>query len=93
MDNDFNIATQDQLLVGNSDSILIFGCDAQQHLREFSKMVSNQLLTQNNELESLIQDISNQIDVFQDSIKKKPTFLFGNAKFMKNVATRSLNLA
>ena len=46
MDNDFNIATQNQLLVGNSDSILIFGCDAQQHLREFSKMVSNQLLTQ-----------------------------------------------
>lgn len=78
MDNDFNIATQDQLLVGDSDSILIFGCDAQQHLREFSKMVSNQLLTQNNELEGLIQDISNQIDVFQDSIKKKPTFLFGN---------------
>ena len=91
MDNDFNIATQDQLLVGNSDSILIFGCDAQQHLREFSKMVSNQLLTQNNELEDLIQDISNQIDVFQDSIKKKPTFLLGNKDKKRRSLVREYN--
>lgn len=91
MDNDFNIATQDQLLVGNSDSILIFGCDAQQHLREFSKMVSNQLLAQNNELEDLIQDISNQIDVFQDSIKKKPTFLFGNKDKKRRSLVREYN--
>lgn len=65
------ISGQDELIVGNADSILLFGCEAQQQLREFSKIISNQLLNSNGELEYLIHDILNEIDDFQASIEKK----------------------
>lgn len=65
------ILGQDELIVGNADSILLFGCEAQQQLREFSKIISRQLLNSNGELEYLIHDILNEIDDFQVSIEKK----------------------
>ena len=65
------ILGQDELIVGNADSILLFGCEAQQQLREFSKIISNQLLNSNGELEYLMHDILNEIDDFQVSIEKK----------------------
>ena len=68
---DKEIMGQDELIVGNADSILLFGCEAQQQLREFSKAISNQLLNGNDDLEYLIHDILNEIDDFQFSIEKK----------------------
>lgn len=68
---DKEILGQDELIVGNADSILLFGCEAQQQLREFSKVISNQLLNSNGDLEYLIHDILNEIDDFQVSIEKK----------------------
>lgn len=65
------ILEQDELIVGNADSILLFGCEAQQQLREFSKIISNQVLNSNGDLEYLIHDILNEIDDFQTSIGKK----------------------
>lgn len=65
------ILGQDELIMGNADSILLFGCEAQQQLREFSKIISNQLLNSNDDLEYLIHDILNEIDDFQVSIEKK----------------------
>lgn len=55
---------QDKLYIGNSDSILLFGCEAQQQLRELSKTIVNQLLYNNADLEYVIQDIVNEIDDF-----------------------------
>ena len=63
--------SQNKLIVGNSDSILMFGFEEQQMLREFSKTISNQLLNCNGELEYLIHDILNEIDGFQRSNEKK----------------------
>lgn len=57
---------QDKLYIGNSDSILLFGCEAQQQLRELSKTIVNQLLYNNADLEYVIQDIINEIDDFQN---------------------------
>lgn len=65
------ILGQDELIVGNADSILLFGCEVQQQLREFSKIISNQLLNSNGELEYLIHDILKEIGDFQVSIEKK----------------------
>ena len=65
------ILGQDELIVGNADSILLFGCEVQPQLREFSKIISNQLLNSNGELEYLIHDILKEIDDFQVSIEKK----------------------
>ena len=69
---------QNKLIVGNSDSILMFGCEEQQMLREFSKTISNQLLNCNGELEYLIHDILNEIDDFQRSVEKKQLFFISS---------------
>ena len=73
--------SQNKLIVGNSDSILMFGFEEQQMLREFSKTISNQLLNCNGELEYLIHDILNEIDGFQRSVEKKQlVFISSNEK-------------
>lgn len=70
--------SQNKLIVGNSDSILMFGCEEQQMLREFSKTISNQLLNCNGELEYLIRDILNEIDDFQRFVEKKQLFFISS---------------
>ena len=77
---DKEILGQDELIVGNADSILLFGCEDQQQLREFSKIISNQLLNSNGDLEYLIHDILNEIDDFQVSIEKKVGIFPGSNK-------------
>ena len=70
--------SQNKLIVGNSDSILMFGCEEQQMLREFSKTISNQLLNCNGELEYLIRDILNEIDDFKRFVEKKQLFFISS---------------
>ena len=65
------VLEKNQLIVGNDDSILLFGCEAQKQLREFSKAISNQLVNSNGDLEYLIHDLLKEIDDFQVSIEKK----------------------
>lgn len=78
--------SQNKLIVGNLDSILMFGCEEQQMLREFSKTISNQLLNCNGELEYLIHDILNEIDDFQRSVEKKQlVFVSSNEKKRENL--------
>lgn len=72
------ILSQNELIIGNPDSILMFGCEEQQMLREFSKTISNQLLNSNGELEYLIHDILNEIDDFQRSVEKKQLFFISS---------------
>ena len=73
---DCEVASQNELIVGNHDSLLLFGSDAQQSLREFSKSVSALLTNSCGDLEYLIHDILNEIDDFQESIKEKKSFPF-----------------
>lgn len=76
--NEIEVLEKNQLIVGNDDSILLFGCEAQQQLREFSKAISNQLLNSNGDLEYLIYDILNEIDDFQVLIEKKVGIFSGS---------------
>ena len=89
MDRDYTsgeMLSQNELIIGNSDSILMFGCEEQQMLREFSKTISNQLLNCNEELEYLIHDILNEIDDFQRSVEKKQMFFINsNEKKRENL--------
>ena len=57
-----NKLIQGELVVGNHDSLLVFGNDAQIGLNEFSKSVSNIITKNNNELEDIIADLSEQLD-------------------------------
>lgn len=89
MDRDYTsgeMLSQNELIIGNSDSILMFGCEEQQMLREFSKTISNQLLNCNGELEYLIHDILNEIDDFQRAVEKKQMFFINsNEKKRENL--------
>ena len=75
---------QDKLYIGNSDSILLFGCEAQQQLRELSKTIVNQLLYNNADLEYVIQDIINEIDGFQNFNVNKTGIFRKNQKKKKS---------
>ena len=76
--NEIEVLEKKQLIVGNDDSILLFGCEAQQQLREFSKAISNQLLNSNGDLEYLIHDLLKEIDDFQVSREKKVGIFSGS---------------
>lgn len=76
--NEIEVLEKNQLIVGNDDSILLFGCEAQQQLREFSKAISNQLLNSKGDLEYLIHDLLKEIDDFQVSIEKKVGIFSGS---------------
>lgn len=76
--NEIEVLEKNQLIVGNDDSILLFGCEAQQQLREFSKAISNQLFNSNGDLEYLIHDLLKGIDDFQVSIEKKVGIFSGS---------------
>lgn len=76
--NEIEVLEKNQLIVGNDDSILLFGCEAKQQLREFSKAISNQLLNSNGDLEYLIHDLLKEIDDFQVSIEKKVGIFSGS---------------
>lgn len=76
--NEIEVLEKNQLIVGNYDSILLFGCEAQQQLREFSKAISNQLLNSNGDLEYLIHDLLKEIDDFQVSLEKKVGIFSGS---------------
>lgn len=89
MDRDYTsieMLSRNELIIGNPDSILMFGCEEQQMLREFSKIISNQFLNCNEELEYLIHDILNEIDDFQRSVEKKQLlFINSNEKKRENL--------
>lgn len=76
INDNYRIVAPNELVVGNHDSLVLFGSDAQQKLREVSKSLSSLLLNDNGDLEYLIHDIIVEIDVFQKNITEKPRFIF-----------------
>ena len=74
--NLYEVPTANELIVGNHDSLILFGNDAQQTLIDVSKKLSSLVLKDNGEIEYLIQDIVLQIDEFQKDIIKKRNFEF-----------------
>lgn len=89
--NEIEVLEKNQLIVGNDDSILLFGCEAQQQLREFSKAISNQLLNSNGDLEYLIHDLLKEIDDFQVSIEKKVGIFSGSNEKKKERLIKKYN--
>ena len=77
------IISNGELVVGDSDSLLLYGCDAQQQLRDFSKAISMQVLNGNEDLEYLIQSILSEIEKFQNLTEKKPKLFWKNSNEKK----------
>ena len=70
LENTYEVPTANELIVGNHDSLILFGNDAQQTLIDVSKKLSSLVSKDNGEIEYLIQDIVSQIDDFQRDIIK-----------------------
>lgn len=83
--NGYCLVSESELQVGNQDSILLFGCTAQQQLRDFSKLISCQLFNENGDVEYLIHDILKKMDDFQGLIRKNTFFSIGKTDKKRSV--------
>lgn len=78
------------VVAGDFDSIIFLGCDAQNKLRESSRMISNMILRNNEELELLLNQIVIEIDEFQKTCERKPLFNIMQANY-RNRLIRNYN--
>jgi uncharacterized protein YaaN involved in tellurite resistance len=60
-----------QLIIGNQDSLVLFGCEPQGRLRELSKTLSDIVLKDNGELDVLISELVVEINDFQKRNEKE----------------------
>lgn len=65
------------LIIGNHDSITLFGTQSQVKLRDYSKAVSKLLLRNNDELELAIDDVISEIEKIEVQVAKKKLLFFG----------------
>ncbi len=77
------VVFHNSLQIGDHDSLVLFGSEAQQSLREFSKMLSVLLMNSNGDVEYLIRNLLDEIDNFQQSLEGKKTFSFLESKSAK----------
>ena len=77
------VVFHNSLQIGDHDSLVLFGSEAQQSLRELSKMLSVLLMNSNGDVEYLIRNLLDEIDNFQQSLEGKKTFSFLESKSAK----------
>ena len=65
------------LIIGNHDSITLFGTQSQVRLRDYSKAISKILLRNNDELELAIEDVISEIEKSEAQMAKKKLSFFG----------------
>ena len=65
------------LIIGNHDSITLFGTQSQVKLRDYSKAISKLLLRNNDELELAIEDVISEIEKSEAQMAKKKLSFFG----------------
>ena len=69
--------SSDKLVLGDHNSLTLYGNDTQQKIIEMSKTLSSLLLNSNDELEQLLHEILIEIDRFQESASQKKKWIFG----------------
>ncbi len=80
------------LILGNYESIILLGSEAQSQLRSFSKAISEILLNDNGDLEYLIHDIIKEIDEFKiKSSTKSKVVVFSGLKRQRNLLIKQYN--
>ena len=65
------------LIIGNHDSITLFGTQSQVKLRDYSKAISKLFLRNNDELELAIEDVISEIEKSEAQMAKKKLSFFG----------------
>lgn len=80
-----------KLIIGNHDSLMLYGCSAQNKLREFSKTISSLISYDNDELEDSINDVLANIEDFQNCSAKKDISFFQTQKKQYEIAIKNYN--
>ena len=69
-----------ELVVGNHDSITLFGIQAQNRLKDYSKSILSLMLRDTEKINTVIDDAISQIDSFNLKTTREPLFLFWKKK-------------
>ena len=80
------------LVVGNHDSITLLGTQAQVRLRDYSRSVSKLFTKDNDELETAISDVVEEIEHFEIRISKKNRSIFRFVNKQKELKREYNNL-
>ena len=73
------------LVVGNHDSITLFAIHPQNALKDYSKKVANLMIKQTEELDVAVTDVVQEIDYFEKRIKSTSKSFLGKNKNMKEI--------
>lgn len=77
--DDAAIIFTDSLMVGNHDSITLFGTKSQNNLKDYSRRLTHLLIKEMEELDISITDVLDEIDQFESKVEK-PMTIFSNKK-------------
>ena len=73
------------LIVGNHDSISLFGIHAQNSLKDYSRKVTSLLLKNTEELDVAVSEIVTEIEQFESTISAPPKTFWGRTRQRKNI--------
>lgn len=73
------------LIIGNHDSISLFGVHAQNNLKDYSKKVATLLLKDTEEIDTVLSEITAEIERFENMINAPPKSFLGKARYNKNL--------
>lgn len=73
------------LVVGNHDSITLFGIHAQNSLKEYSRKVSALFLKDTVDLDKAIADVISEIDKFESKVNSSSISIFGKSRKRKEI--------
>ena len=73
------------LIIGNHDSISLFGIHAQNNLKDYSKKVATLLLKNTEEIDTVSSEITAEIERFENAINAPSKSFLGKARYNQNL--------
>ena len=78
------IVFQEKLLIGNNDSLMMFGISSQQALNDVSKKLASIFANNNGEVEDLINHLLDEIEIFQSIVTGDSIFPWQGKSVKRN---------
>jgi len=83
--NDSMAVFDNSLIIGNHDTITLFGINAQNDLKDYSRRVTSMLLKNTEEIDIAISDVLEQIEHFENKTKKSKRSIWGQNRNNKEI--------
>ena len=74
------------LIIGNHDSISLFGIHAQNNLKDYSKKVATLLLKNTEEIDTVLSEITAEVERFENTINVPSKHFFGKARHNRDLS-------